>query len=65
MYCFAVCVYLCICGIFSGQAGPDEWLIVDKHMVDISSGRRQCNKLGTNSIGFVTQPNKCRQETGS
>lgn len=48
-----------------GQGGPEEWLVVDKHMVAINSGARKCNMIGTNSRGFVSQPNKCYQETGS
>lgn len=50
MYCFV-------------QGGAEEWLIIDKHMVDPSG--RTCNKIGSDLTAFLTQENRCYQKAGS
>jgi hypothetical protein len=43
--------------------GPSEWLIVDKHLVDVTG--RTCNKIGVSTIGFKGQPGRCIQKINS
>ena len=45
------------------KGGSEEWLLVDKHMVDISG--RTCNKIGSNATAFKAQQHRCRQFNGS
>jgi len=45
------------------QNGPGDWLVVDKHEVDISGTR--CNKVGSYFSAFKRQPSKCHQQAGS
>ena len=45
------------------QGGHNEWLMVDKHLVDLTG--RTCNKLGVSFTGFRYQRNGCRQQRQS
>ena len=45
------------------QNGAKEWLVVDRHMVDIKG--LTCNKIGASTTAFLTQENKCYQEIDS
>lgn len=44
-------------------AGPQKWLIIDKHMVDPSG--LTCNRIGTRATAMLTQENRCHQHKGS
>uniref|UniRef100_A0A1X7UMY0 Generative cell specific-1/HAP2 domain-containing protein n=1 Tax=Amphimedon queenslandica TaxID=400682 RepID=A0A1X7UMY0_AMPQE len=43
--------------------GASEWLVVDRHLVDMSG--RTCNKIGTRAPAFIAQTNRCFQEQNS
>jgi len=61
---FTVRQCCCLCdGNCCLQNGPSDWLVVDRHEVDISGTR--CNKIGTYFSAFKRQPSKCHQEAGS
>ena len=52
--------HLCL---LSTQNGPSDWLIVDKHVVDL--GGKTCNKIGSSFTAFRTQENACSQDQQS
>lgn len=45
------------------QAGPMNWMIVDKHLVDISG--TSCNKIGVGYDAFYSQSTRCEVDSGS
>lgn len=45
------------------QGGHSEWLLVDKHMVDINGAT--CNKIGVKYSAFAGQENRCYQRQDS
>ena len=47
----------------SPQGGPNEWLVVDKHLHDLTG--QSCNKIGVTSSTVLGQENRCFQKEES
>ena len=45
------------------QNGPSDWMLVDKHMVDLTG--TVCNKVGVSYTGFRQQPGRCDRAENS
>lgn len=51
------------CDVLLYQGGHEEWLIVDKHMVDLYD--RECNRIGSSFRAFRFQSFRCNRNKGA